>query len=222
MIELLVMVTVVVMLVALLLPAMEEARSSARAIRCLANQKQLAMALQSYCMDWRQRPLPTYDDMIPSPYRYWPECLGTYLNLKIRAGATFDRYEQLPPILVCPTAAEYHPQMLWNTGIPTTYQYGRLDYTFWARRTFQRLTTLRNPSRMVALNDAVGNPATHYFEYAGWAKNRVDAALVVDFRHHEKSAFALVDGHAGLYALDGVANDFNPQQGIAWRAFVAE
>lgn len=222
MIELLLVISLVVLLIALLLPALNKARSSARAVRCIANQRQLAIALETYGVDWLGKPMPSFDDTIAPPYRYWPGFLESNLNMTIEDGGVYDGFDQLPQVLVCPTATEIYSQMLWNSGIPTTYQYGRLDYSTWAKRSFNPLTKLRYPSKIVAFNDAIGNQTTGVFNYAGWAKNQSDASGIVDFRHGDRAAVTFADGHVALHALNEVSDSWNPRDGIAWRAFASE
>ena len=67
-IELLVVIAIIAILAAMLLPALSAARESARSSSCISNQKQVALAFQSYTMDNR--------DMYP-PYRL---ATKTYTN----------------------------------------------------------------------------------------------------------------------------------------------
>ena len=52
-IELLVVISIVALLVALLLPALANARETARRAKCLSNNRQIAIATQSYYNEWR-------------------------------------------------------------------------------------------------------------------------------------------------------------------------
>ena len=51
-IELLVVVSILVILLALLLPALNKARERGEAITCLNNLKELSLVMQSYANDW--------------------------------------------------------------------------------------------------------------------------------------------------------------------------
>ena len=61
-IELLVVVAIIMILLALLSPAIRNARESAQASVCLSNLRQIAMGLHGYLAD--------HDDMTP-PYQEW-------------------------------------------------------------------------------------------------------------------------------------------------------
>jgi prepilin-type N-terminal cleavage/methylation domain-containing protein len=54
-IELLVVIAIIALLIAILLPALGEARRAARLVRCLSNQKQLSIAMHTYGSEFKDR-----------------------------------------------------------------------------------------------------------------------------------------------------------------------
>ena len=62
MIELLVVITIIAVLIALLLPAIKNAREAARASMCLSNQRQICIGLASYALDYDEIVVPVYLD----------------------------------------------------------------------------------------------------------------------------------------------------------------
>jgi prepilin-type N-terminal cleavage/methylation domain-containing protein/prepilin-type processing-associated H-X9-DG protein len=68
-IELLVVISIVSLLVSILLPALASARQAANTVRCLANQRQIGVALGTYEMDFRSYwPAPDIQDWGESFY----------------------------------------------------------------------------------------------------------------------------------------------------------
>ena len=63
-VELLVVITIIGMLMALLLPAVQSARESGRRAQCQNNQKQLALALLNF--ESRQGAFPGYTNRLPT------------------------------------------------------------------------------------------------------------------------------------------------------------
>lgn len=72
-IELLVVVAIIAVLMALLLPALNRARDSAKAVVCLSNQHQCGMGLLAYSVDHRGKVAVQRTMQLPgnSDYRYW-------------------------------------------------------------------------------------------------------------------------------------------------------
>ena len=96
-IELLVVIAIIAILAAMLLPALSQAREKARAARCTANLKQLALAIHMYAQD--------NNDYLPWVHmysngggnRYWPYMLDTYVGLTSSAHKTHTG------VFFCPT-----------------------------------------------------------------------------------------------------------------------
>jgi prepilin-type N-terminal cleavage/methylation domain-containing protein/prepilin-type processing-associated H-X9-DG protein len=84
-VELLVVIAVIGILIALLLPAVQQAREAARRIQCASNIKQIALAVQNYETSNKKLPAAgTYDD--PSTALYVD---SSYIRIELRSGTNY-------------------------------------------------------------------------------------------------------------------------------------
>ena len=86
-IELLVVISIIALLIALLLPALQNARAVAQAAGCMSNARQLVMATTSYVMDnnaWYPRRNSTRgSDAWQAATHYWFTLLPYYNDFKV-------------------------------------------------------------------------------------------------------------------------------------------
>lgn len=90
-IELLVVISIIALLIAILLPSLEQARSMARQVNCLSNIKQLGIASKTYAADQEDRLPFQWVGLSTSPvYQFYhsKENLATYLNLDAATSAS--------------------------------------------------------------------------------------------------------------------------------------
>lgn len=100
-IELLVVISLIVLLTAILLPTLQTARETARAIACLSNYRQIELAMHMYATDYDSllpRDLDNFKTAIPEYTDHtWGNALRSYLGAD--APLTADN----PDVFVCPT-----------------------------------------------------------------------------------------------------------------------
>ena len=215
-IELLVVISIIALLVAILLPALSAARQLAQDAQCQSNQRQIAIAFESYAMD--------FDDYIaPSTTRFhsnsWAEWMGRggYFGASERltghrwgtnSPETFTSY----PLLRCPGEPSVTPGNLyrnsWNrwkeVNIRSSYalnwSVSRYSYGVprqgWGRGPARE--TGLTPSDAGILTDALATGM--YFTGGGiHGDPRADEELAYTFHHGTDD----VSGRVNLLHMDG-------------------
>jgi len=93
-VELLVVIAVIGILIALLLPAVQQAREAARRIQCSSNIKQIALAVQNYESSNKKLPAAgTYDDPSEALYDDW------YPRINLKSGTNYSWIVALLPYI---------------------------------------------------------------------------------------------------------------------------
>lgn len=201
-IELLVVVAIVSILAALLLPSLRRAREQAKAVQCMSNLKQLALAMNMYADESEEKLLPyRWDNTASGDTHFWMWDLFPYVGRKkvTLSGIDAPRYDiayPYPahvPVFECPsTTLDLAGNPFSDFSHDSTYVYhaGYGCNLGISNVAGSRRNQVTNPGRYILLADAraiwidenAPDPGTGCISSAGW-------------RHMEFCNVAALDGH---------------------------
>lgn len=102
-IELLVVVAIIVVLIAMLLPSLNQARLQAKDVQCLSNMRQIGLCTGIYAQNYNDV-FPLNVDWTGSEYANWDRLLAPYMNITdmSRTANTTNPPKQNARLLICP------------------------------------------------------------------------------------------------------------------------
>ncbi|HEX7124103.1 MAG TPA: prepilin-type N-terminal cleavage/methylation domain-containing protein [Gemmatimonadaceae bacterium] len=191
-IELLVVISIIALLIALLLPALKQARASAMMVQCASNMRQLAFVYDMYAND-------TDGWYVSNENRdtLWYNALRPYVNMKV---STLGENPPKPvwPTLICPSDPERgYPASLSPTGWQT-WAAKSMNVNRWlcwrtAKEMGVRRTDIPKPSStfgFMEMDSAV------YFTKWILARSPWIDAVPATWHPGESVQLAYLDGHA--------------------------
>ena len=169
-IELLIVISIIAILAAMLLPALQKSRQKAQSIQCISNLKQIGLANLQYVNDWQDTIPPTFAKAGRKTGSSAPYLLLPYLNLNVPASELMNNVR----ILQCPAADRKMISYSMNTYM-SERRYSSITYT---------------SKRIIYFDFKTGYLETYYINSTSLAD------LDATYRHLKLGNFLFLDGHA--------------------------
>jgi prepilin-type N-terminal cleavage/methylation domain-containing protein/prepilin-type processing-associated H-X9-DG protein len=199
-VELLVVMGIISVLIAMLLPALNKARDSAKTVQCASNMRQIGLAFIMYAND-NHSYLPAFYDYFA--YKQWSKALVDSKYLPVGTNA-----------LVCPSflPEKFDGSYSHTYGMPVYYYrpasyppgYTPIPYDFigtdyWDQPKLSRMTDL---SKTYLLTDS-------WYRYDIFQYYYIDnnnSAAAIHLRHNNRANALLADGSVQLWAASDFGN----------------
>ena len=199
-IELMVVIAIIAILATLLLPALKNARETAKRIVCVGNERQIFQSWMSYCED-NSGGLPCWDSSVWNPpllpHKHWIVVMADWLS-----PATFYKngteYIAQNSILACPSLSPRGSSgsaMDFNYPDYGMYRFGIGGSTANGAKKYSRMADVSAPSQLVGFGDAYipwSQPSAIFGSYSF-------GATINDnnhFRHSSRTNLLFADGHS--------------------------
>jgi prepilin-type N-terminal cleavage/methylation domain-containing protein/prepilin-type processing-associated H-X9-DG protein len=186
-IELLVVIAIIALLAAMLLPALSQAKESARATQCLSNMRQLGLAVRFYCDENGDEFPRSQHSAFAHGVMPWERTIAPHLGSSSVLWTNL-----LSGVYHCPADKKAAP---WSYGMSVYYELGPDDDYVGKPQTWRRASQV--PRSVATVLYAENNSAADHIMPHFWTAPS-DAEDVDSKRHRGKANYAFADGHSRM------------------------
>ncbi len=210
-IELLVVISIMALLVALLLPALQNARSAARKTQCLSNHRQLLIAASTYAIE-NAGYGPMAEQNISGVWYRWHH--RRFLGDFVGNNAQQDGNANTTRVILC---TEHRPNTTSNNdlGLGINYHNDARAFrnipTMTLPRPQLRFDVFRAaPNKFICFADSAGGGGgyrweKYYFDQPGATATGAGSNGLVTYRHTNAAVVGFLDGHSAVYLNEAAA-----------------
>lgn len=203
-VELLIVIAIIGILASLLLPALSNAKRTAKGLTCKNNLKQIGLAMNNYTIDYDGWLFPSTrtDESLVLPTHTGP--LACYLGFDKQSVADYNRWDAVNAIN-CPLNTRKDGGGYFDYSANSNVH----PVVLWAGATMKKLSSIKNPSSKISHGDSSIDSFRRAFNCfaSGDTYPIIGTTYRMGFHHNNGSNCLFVDSHVSEIKFKNMSED---------------